>query len=229
MLLSEVYSKKVDSCIQAIGHLKCDLQRMMQKYEGEHFDGGPEKSICFARIIEKQLDDDTRDYLNQRCNLPHLRNGRPAYEYGIDLMLGWLIEDAVLLVLEERGRRPVLSGHDRYREFLTPRKISTQPDIRVEFASGARLLEVFADWKGTWRSKNHADLRDNKYAKVKREQAVMLGIAPITAEGFLIDFAKDDLFEPSYIGGYRKMGYTFKGVRTVLMPLEKVIDDLLSL
>jgi len=229
MRLSKVYSEKVDSCIEAIRHLGCDISKIIERYKGEYFPGGPEKSVCFTQIISKDLDGSVYDYLNEKCDLAHLRNARLPYEYAIDLVLGWLIEDAVLVVLEERGRKAVLSGNDRYREFLSPRKISTQPDVRVDFACGARLLEVFADWKGTWRSQNHADLRDNKYAKVKREGAIMLGIAPLTSEGFLIDFSEPDGFKEGYIAGYRKMGYTFKGIRSLLRPLEEVIKDLLSL
>lgn len=230
MRLSEVYSKKVDSCISAISHLGYDVSKIIEIYKGQYFPDGPEKSVCFTQIINKDLNDSVYDYLNEKCNLAHFRDARLPHEYGIDLVLGWLIEDAVLVLLEERGRKAVLSGNDRYREFLSQQKISTQPDIKVEFASGARLLEIFSDWTSTWRSKNHADLRDNKYTKVKREGAIMLGIAPITSEGFLIDFSEDDdRFEQNYIAAYRKMGYTFKGIRNILRPLEEVIKDLLSL
>ena len=229
MRLSEVYSKKVDSCISAINHLGYDVLQIIARYKGEHFPDGPEKSVCFTQITNKDLNDSVYDYLNEKCNLAHFRDARLPYEYGIDLVLGWLIEDAVLVLLEEKGRKAILSGNDRYREFLSRQKISTQPDIKVEFNSGDRLLEIFSDWTSTWRNKNHADLRDNKYAKLKREEAIMLGIAPITSEGFLIDFSEDDEFEENYIAAYRKMGYTFKGIRNVLRPLEEVIKDLLSL
>ncbi len=230
MKLSEVYSDKVDSCVSAINHLGYDVAKIIKKYKGEFFPDGPEKSICFTQVINKDLSDEVYDYLKIKCNLSHFKDSRQSYEYGIDLILGWLIEDAVLALLKEKGKKAVLSGHDRYREFLSARKISTQPDISVQFNTGERPLEIFSDWTSTWRSKNHADLRDNKYAKIKREGAIMLGIAPITSEGFLIDFSNDEEgFQENFIAAYRKMGYTFKGIRNILRPLEEVIADLLSL
>jgi hypothetical protein len=230
MRLSEVYSSKVDSCISAISHLGYDVLKIIESYKGQYFSDGPEKSTCFTQIINKDLNESVYNYLNEKCNLAHFRDARQPYEYGIDLVLGWLIEDAVLALLKEKGKKAILSGNDRYREFLSQQKISTQPDIKLRFNSGDRLLEIFSDWTSTWHNKNHADLRDNKYMKVKREEAVMLGIAPITSEGFLIDFSEDEeAFEQNYVAAYRKMGYTFKGIRNILRPLEEVIEDLLCL
>ena len=230
MRLSEVYCKKIDACVEAIRHLGYDAKKVAETYRGQSFPDGPEKATCFTQVIDKDLDDGMCEYLNKKCDLAHFRDARQPHEYGVDLVLGWLIEDAVMLVLQKEGRKAILSGNDRYREFLSQRKISTQPDIRVEFRCGARLLEIFCDWTNTWRGKNHGDLRDNKYAKVKREGAVMLGIAPITSEGFLIDFSEDDEdFEENYIAAYRKMGYTFKGIWRILRPLDEVMQDLLSL
>ena len=47
--------------------------------------------------------------------------------------------------VKEKGKKAILSGNDRYREFLSQQKISTQPDINVRFNSGDRLLEVFSE------------------------------------------------------------------------------------
>jgi len=144
-------------------------------------------------------------------------------------MLGWLIEDAVILLMKEKGKKAILSGEDRFREFLAPRKISTQPDIKFMSKSGERMLEIFSDWKGTWRDKNHADLRDNKYAKLNQHKALMIGIAPISLEGFLVDFGKGSHgFVESFIPAYRKQGYTCKGIRSFLQPLASVIKELIS-
>ena len=229
MKLSETYSNKVDSCVKAINSLGYGVSNLIKKYKGQHFPNGPEKSGCFTEVISKELSEETSEYLQKMCDLAHLRDTRTPQEYGIDLILGWLIEDAVLYLLKKKGKKAILSGHDRFREFLPARKISTQPDIRVRFNCGERMLEVFSDWKGTWHKANHADLRDNKYNKLKEEKAIMVGIAPTTSEGFLIDFAEDEGFEEGFIPAYRKTGYTYTGVRSILRPLEEVTKDLLSL
>lgn len=229
MKLSETYSNKVNSCINSISCLGYDISDIIKKYEGQYFPNGPEKSACFSQVVSEELSKETYDYLQKMCNLTHYRDSRTPQEYGIDLILGWLIEDTILSLLKEKGKKAILSGYDRFREFLPARKISTQPDIRVQFNCGERFLEVFSDLKGTWRNKNHADLRDNKYNKLKEEEAVMIGIASTTSEGFLIDFAKDEGFEESFIPAYHKTGYTYFGVRSILRPLNEVAEDLLSL
>lgn len=227
--MTETYQRKTLSCKTAIERLGCDVNELIGKYSGIVFpDGGPDKDDCFRQVLAGTLSDEAFGYLERICSLSHHRDSRRPYEYGIDLMLGWLIEDAVLSVIQNKGNRAILSGEDRFREFLSPRQISTQPDIRIQFKSGERLLEVFADWKGTWRDANHADLRDNKYKRLKQEKAVMFGIAPLTTEGFLIDFVHPDNFRENFIFAYHKMGFTLKGVREILKPLNEIVLTLLN-
>lgn len=231
MILTDEYKKKVNSCSSAIDALGVGLSDIVIKYKNIYFPkDGPEKFTCIQQIIAGELSTEIYDYLEKECSLPHFQDSRAAYEYAIDLVLGWLIEDAVLLLLSDKGKKAILSGEDRFREFLNPRKISTQPDIRFRSKAGEKMLEIFADWKGTWRNKNHADLRDNKFAKLREHKAVMLGIAPLSEEGFLIDFSEDSQgFTQSFIPAYRKMGYSHKDIRSHLMPLSLVIVELLAL
>jgi len=145
-------------------------------------------------------------------------------------MLGWAIEDAVMLLLERRGTTAILAGNDRFREFLNPKQISTQPDIIFKSKIGQRMLEIFSDWKGTWRNQNHADLRDGKFLKLKKHGAIMVGLAPLSSEGFLMDFSiGNNGFEENFIPAYRKTGYTRKGIRETLKPLQEVMNELLAI
>ncbi|MBO06612.1 MAG: hypothetical protein CMI58_06225 [Parcubacteria group bacterium] len=231
MQVTEVYSKKIDSAIKAIHLIGCNVNDIVDKYDKENFpNGGPLKSTCFLEVINKKLSYEIYEYVEKICSLAHHRDSRKAYEYGIDLILGWLIEDAVLIFLEDSGKKAILSGQDRYRKFLSARKISTQPDICIQLSSGNRMLEVFSDWKGTWRNQNHADLRDNKYNKLKEKKAILLGIAPLSGEGFLIDISQDDKsFVENFIPAYRKMGFTHNAIRSELRSLDLVMNDLLSI
>lgn len=228
--LSETYANKVDSCVKAVKALGYEIEKIIRAYGSEIFPEGPEKKRCFEEVVRKELSEEVYEYMEDKCSLAHHRDSRLPYEYGVDLILGWLIEDAIILLLEEKGKKAILSGHDRFREFLHPRKISTQPDIKFMGKSGPKTLEIFSDWKGTWRTKDHADLRDNKFKKLKEHETVMVGIAPLTDEGFIMDFAKGNYgFEESFIPAYRKLGYTCKGIRAYLRPLGEVVTDLLAL
>jgi hypothetical protein len=225
--LSEVYIEKTKSCQLAIEQMGVETVALVAKYEGMVFPGTQiDKANAFAEVIAGTLTNESFEYMTGACSLTYLRDNRLPHEYAVDLVLGWLMEDAVLERIQIHQPGAVLAGHDRFREFLSPQKISTQPDIRIGGEPG-RLLEIFADWKGTWRRRNHADLRDRKYLRMVQEEALLLGLAPLTAEGFLMSFPTESgVFVENYIPGYRKMGYTTRRVREQLRPIGQVMDHL---
>jgi len=226
MELSEVYLQKIGACLKSIKLMKSTPIEVLSKYEGQDFpDSSVSKRTIFNEVLEGNLSTTTIHFLNESCNLPHHRDRREPFEYAVDLVLGWLIEDAVLARIDASGTTCLLSGHDRYREFLHPRKISTQADICIEVNGKDKLLEVFSDWKGTWRKRNHADLRDNKYKKLVEDNAFLLGIAPLTQEGFLFDFEHESMsFHANFIPAYRKSGFTNREIRERLRPLDEILE-----
>lgn len=232
MKLSSYYLSKIEACCLMIKYLGISVNEILFFYKGQNFrDSKVQKEKVFTEILNSNISDFNLSFLNKRCDLIHHRDKRQSFEYGVDLVLGWMIEDAILHLLKKNGRRCMLNGEDRYREFLTALEISTQPDIKIIKNNGEiSLLEIFSDWGGIWRKYNHADLRDNKFLKLQREKAILLGISPRTNEGFLIDFEHNhESFQKSYIKGYNKMGYTHKNIRTKLLPINQILSDLLSL
>jgi hypothetical protein len=220
--LSKEYQGKVDSCIRSIHALHTkEISNLLDAYGEKCFPETPiTKKAAFQEVLCKELSDAVFKYFEQKCNLRWLKDSRSSHEYAVDLVLGWLIEDAVMWAINHNGGTAILHGHDRFREFLTPHKISTQPDIIVQGATGERKLEVLCDWKDTWQRKNHADLRDKKYVRLRTEKALLFGIAPISLKGFLIDLSVDDGdFEEGFIPAYRKNGYTCRTIRNRLMSL----------
>jgi hypothetical protein len=230
-MYNQTYSNKIQSCKTAIELIGVDPVALSLCYSGASFRASDiSKSALFRQVVVGQLSLENEVFLNDRCNLGHFKDSRKGYEYGTDLILGWLIEDAILERIRISGRIAILSGEDRYREFLSPREISTQPDIRIGNDDNQRLLEVFADWKGHWRTKGTADLRDNKFNKLRFERALMLGISPTTSEGFVIDFSNDDAgFREAFIPAYGKTGYTTTRIQEYLQPLDKTIGVLLGM
>jgi hypothetical protein len=226
MELSEVYTQKIAACIKSIKLMSSTPTKVLAKYEGRNFpDSNVSKSTVFGEVLSSSLSTATVDFMNESCDLPHHRDRRKPFEYAVDLILGWMIEDAVLGRIDDSGVTCVLSGHDRYREFLPPLKISSQADISIEVNGKDKLLEVFSDWKGTWRKQNHADLRDNKYKRLVEDSAYLLGIAPLTQEGFLFDFEHEPMaFEASFIPAYRKSGFTNHDIRDRLRPLDDILE-----
>lgn len=230
-MLNQTYIDKINACTQAIHKLNCNSDDIPAKYDAQYFRNSKiSKKDCFYQIINKDITEKMKIFLDERCNLTHFKDSRQGYEYAIDLVLGWLIEDAFLLKIERMEINAVLSGHDRFREFLSSREISTQPDIKIHTSQGDRLLEIFCDWKSTWSKQNHADLRDSKFLKLKREHALMIGLDAFKEIGFLFDFSTGDCgFVENFIPAYRKMGYSNKNIRSSLVPFEEAFDNLILL
>ena len=230
--LSESYQLKIRSCISAIKLFGGTNATVLRKYKGHKFvDTELSKQDVFRSVLESNIKKIYADYFDSKCNLVHHMDSRTKTEYAIDLILGWLIEDAIVLFLKKNKIKNNLSGNDRFREFLHPRKISTQPDILIKHKDEDRLLEIFCDWKSTWKKKGHMDLRDSKFLKLQSKKAIMLCVAPQTEEGLIIDFKKKNLdfkYE-RYIHGYGgKPGYTNTNVKNSLKPLGKIIEKLLK-
>jgi hypothetical protein len=227
---SSVYEAKIDACVRATEMLRVKVKDILSKYRHETMpDSNISREDLFLRIMNKASNEGDYDYITNKCNLVHHMDSRTPFEYGVDLVLGWVIEDAAIFALSQKGQVAVLSGEDRYREFLNPRKISTQPDIRLSIKGRDRYIEIFADWKGTWGKQNHADLRDNKYNKLLQENAILFGISPIDQTGFVIDMEVErDLFVEGFIPAYRKQGYIFKGIRSRLEPLNVAVSKIVK-
>ena len=230
-MINNIYQIKIRSCLKALDQIGFDLESIKSKYGAEKFSNtNISKADLFTSALANQLQPAQIEYLNQKCSLTYFKDRRTPVEYGIDLMLGWLIEDAVFQTLNKAGFNSTLDGNDRRREYLAANNISTQPDILIQ-TTPPKSLEIFADWRGTWRKYGHADLRDNKFVSLKNKQAYLLGICPIDSEGFLIDFSSQaDLFEYiSAIKGYgNKPGYSCTSIKTQLKPLNEVISNLID-
>lgn len=231
VMINNAYQKKINSCLSAIHQIGFDLQSIKVKYGNENFlNSDVSKFELFNSVLSQELHSVHIDFLIKKCSLTYLKDKRTPFEYGIDLILGWILEDAVYQKLYEAGFDLNLSGNDSQREFLAVKNISSQPDIQIQTIP-PKSLEIFADWKGTWRKYGHADLRDNKFQSLKNKEAYLLGISPINSEGFLIDFSsQSNLFEyVSAIWGYgNKPGYSCGSIKTQLKPLNETLSNLIE-
>lgn len=230
-MINSIYAIKIQSCLKVFSQIGFDIQNIDSKYGNENFlNSNISKAELFTNALANKLNPNQIDFLNAKCSLTYFRDKRTPVEYGIDLMLGWLIEDAIFQTLCNAGLNLRLDGNDRDREYLNAVNISTQPDILIQ-TNPPKALEIFADWRGTWRQYGHADLRDNKFSSLSKKNALLLGVCPIHSEGFLIDFASQaNLFKyVSAIKGYGgKPGYSCPSIKTQLRPLDKVIDNLIT-
>ena len=232
--LNTNYQNKILSCVAAMkefGTTKLDLQ---EKYSNVFFDNSDiNKLTTFLNLLNyRKIEPKTTSYLNSKCDhLQHFKDKRQGFEYAVDLMLGWLVEDAVLIFLKKNNISSSLGGTDASREFLNKKQISSHADLSIN-KKQLTNLEVFCDWSNTWERFNHADFRDQKFQSLKTNDAKVLGISPKISKGFLLDVKeKSCVFEKTdFIKGYGgKPGYTIKNIRDFLCPLREVKKQLISI
>ena len=86
-MISETYSKKIDSCIKALNLLKINRASILQKHENIQMpDSDILKKDLFNSVLDKNLNGKQITYMNSKCKLVRFRDGRDSYEYGIDLI-----------------------------------------------------------------------------------------------------------------------------------------------
>jgi hypothetical protein len=233
------YQAKLDACKLCFDLLDADIYQLVSRYDGEYFpDSKINKGELFRNImINGSYTAAQETYMESMCGgLTRFRDRRTGVEYATDLVIGWISEDGLLDYFLNTGQTAVLSGDDRYREFLNPRKISTQADIELSSARGKRKLEYMNDWTNTWKKRNHLDLRENKYLRLVDEKAIFLGISPLSQEALVIDIGNEKT-KTNWVridshwpyGG--KPAWQLKNPKALMMPIDesfkKIVDILM--
>lgn len=149
-----------------------------------------QKSILFLDLVKDSLSVDETNYLRSKLGKSgHLRDQRSCEEYALDLVLGWIMEDAILKILDKLGFPCSLASEDRNREFLKSPKAT--PDYDILSSNNKKFkLELVNDFTGFWKKKKKIHLRDNKYNKLKEDDGILLGIDFINKEFFVLKIKK---------------------------------------
>ena len=222
-----VYSKKIESLKKNFSILSVDANKILNKYENISFeDTYLSKKESFISLMRLNPSMALTRYLDSKTNLSHFKDKRSNIEYAIDLVLGWLSEDIIISHLIEKSIKCDLNGRDKYREFLSPKYISAQPDIKIKINERYRTLEIMNDWNDYWIRSDMLDLRDNKFLKLSNEKSLFLGIAPRSSKGIFLDFSEKLDFIKRYNPAYGKKSYTLNGIKNKLMDLDTCISNL---
>ncbi len=228
---SEKYRTKARNLQNCITHLALEEDDLLHKYSDDFFLDGVAKVQIFREILKGEPTSDTIEYLDKRCTegFGHLRGDRSGAEYGADLILGWIQEDALLSTFERRGLVVELIGEDRNREFLRPGKISSNSDLLVSWRAQSRKVELAYDATGHWRKTDKYDMRDKKFSKLVAEEAIVFGLVIASQEGFVIDFSKPtnyEILEIPFHFIYKKPAFQVKNIRDMLAPIAECIEQL---
>lgn len=230
--LDERYLAKIRVTVDGLKALGLPLDNALEKYQGETFVDGRPKQPVFAEVLASAISKKTAQYLEKRCGggaFHFFRGNRTGLEYAVDLILGWLVEDAIMQKLQDENLLPKLSGADRNREFLRNGKISASSDVEIETSHGPRLLEVVDDKTGFWSREDAYDMRFAKYEKLVKEDAILLGLALVEGLAFSVEMAavdESEIAEIPFHYVYKKPVRRLLNVRGRLRPLAAVLDDL---
>jgi len=228
---SQSLKLRVEGLSRIENFLDGSLEEIIDSYGTNEFrHSNIEKGKLFRECLNLDLSSETENLLSERCKLGFHRDRRSTVEYGLDLVFGWMSEDLVLRALRTNGIDVVLSGEDKFREFLTTSEIGTTPDFLIKFKGQQRQMEIVFSWNGYWKRTNSWDIRDSKFRHLtlKGQEALCLGIELPDITGFIMDMkeAKDDFNERSNAAWGNKKVYTLIGINARLKDLREVLREL---
>lgn len=230
----ETINRKIKSLNLLFEDLNVKLDDILSKYNGMYFRNTTIlKRDVFQQVMSNSLTESTVNFMImvEKTVSSHQKDKRDPIDYCSDLIFGWLAEDAIVMNILNNGIPARLNGSDRNREFLKQSELDTAPDIEIGYSGNTRLLEVFSDWTGYWDQHGKADLRDNKYNRLVKDKALLLGTAPLSKTGFLIDVAEQShgfIYNQVQYGYGNKTGYTSKEIKNYIKPYRVIMKELFN-
>lgn len=173
MSINKKYEKKIDATRAFVKNL---VGKGLDSFLATEY--SDEKGALFRNLLSGELSDEEAEAVKEKLDLYHLRDRRTPVQYAVDLVLGWVIEDALInFIEEETSLTPKRASADRQREFLPRKEIEATPDLFFEDQRGKEVyIEVATDYTGFWAREDKCHLRDEKYTRVKEEDGLLLGI-----------------------------------------------------
>lgn len=164
---SEKYSKKAVFAKEIIEE---NTGETVEEFVERH-DWSISNGLC-RRLLDDELTEKDLDELSVLDNLDHLKDNRSNPEYGMDLVLGWLLEDLLSEMIEHSTS---LDSADKDREFLKSPDADSDLEISID---GQKIpLEIVNDYTGFWKREGEmSNLRDGKFENLKDENALILGL-----------------------------------------------------
>jgi hypothetical protein len=153
--------------------------------------GYPEGDL-YLRLLglkEEWMEQDSKFVEELVRGTRHHRNHRDVRIYIGDLLLGWVVQDAVTMLLRKAGYECLPAGADAARQLLTGRQVTEEPDLWLRTPTGEIWwLDVLTDYpmkRGAlsyWLEKKRCDLRDNKFKRLmeKREEGAQVGLISVS-------------------------------------------------
>lgn len=225
--LSDKYKKKIEILAD---FLQSNLSVSVKDFAMKHY--GPEKGSFFVRMLNDEMTEADHNELQEKLGaMKHLRDGRTPGEYAVDLIMGWIIEDAILLIFESFGYEIILSSADRTREFLKRPKATADYAIKDKKSGKTFAVELAKDYTGFWKKTGKIQLRDHKYENLVKENGLLLGLDFLNGTFFILKASKKEAKKLKIHYLWKKPAYEF-GLRDEpfhpLTDMKNVVSEFLE-
>ena len=217
---TEDYKNKVNFAKKFISsNIDMNIEELLIKKEWDE-----ETSLCM-HIFNDEVTNEDEEYIKSLLETAyHRRDKRTSLEYACDLMVGWILEDCIVEMLNMEGYETILNSADSDRKILTKPKADS--DLRVMVDGEEVLIELVNDFKGYWKRYHKVDLRDNKYENLKDENSLLLGIDFKYSDFFILDISKTEARYIPFHYPFRKPAYSLKLKETDFYSLDNASNAL---
>lgn len=174
-----------------VGVIGVSADTIASCYRGQRFGNIP-KDRVFREFLANDISASTLGVIEAMCSdeaLSHLRDRRNPLDYAVELVIGWIMEDAVVHSLRSLGVNVSSAGTDRERNFLSSGEISNSGDLTIRLNGHEHRMEIVTDFGNYWARTDECDLRDGKLRSLRDEEAWLLGVSLQKPSAFLLDTA----------------------------------------
>lgn len=210
-------------------------QDISGRYGSDCFLDGFPKIKAMSQVLSGSPSEEVRSYLDKRLSdkqFNFMRDGRPPFEYGCDLVLGWILEDCVASLLENSGINVKMAGCDSRREFLSSSNVKTDADAELVVGSFRRNIEFSFDLELGWKRRRSVEFRGKKFIKIRSQKSLAFGVSVLDATAFvycpLTSLGMQIKYIP-YHRPWRKSAYSICGIDDHLKPISDVISTIKTL
>ena len=122
------YKTKVNFAKEFISsNLDMSIEELITKKEWDE-----DISLCM-HIFNDEITNEDEEYVKSLLETAyHRRDNRSSLEYACDLMIGWVLEDCIVELLNMEGYETILNSADRDRKILTKPKADSDLKIMVD-------------------------------------------------------------------------------------------------
>lgn len=178
-LQDKKFDAKLDLVIDLLNDNDINIHKLISEYQDAPL---VSKLLGLDTTITQQ---DLNDLEEKLAGNEHHKDFRDTVSFARNLIVNWLIEDAIVIIAERNGLEVNHTGKDGKRELLQGWRATSDPDLEFTMKESKLWVEVIANFPTAnfdsyWEQTGEFDLRDYKLKslkeKAKTQKTIVLGI-----------------------------------------------------